>query len=700
MKSIRNKLLKKTLTLVLFSILMCAFIAVFVEYKCYDFTMHLFFETSALSTELSVEKLTEMSIANASEKAYSYSHRIKQEVDSISLLVDMTAINISYIYSNPQNYTELEYDHPSEAIQGADCIQWMLPEGVSFEGSRKREIYLLGNMESYFRSVLDKYPNVLSIYFTSISGVSIDCDDTAQYKPQYYDGRKTEWYTYSHDNKQTYISDPYMDSFGRGVVITIAVPVFNSEGAFIGSCGLDIMTERMERGLSRLQDEGLYAALISKDGVICSPEGTREKAENLLVFKDGSGKTIHELIYENRRGVAESFDGEDEVFCAYCPARVSDWMTVVVFSKDDLFEQTQELHERLYDDFLDGLKSLTTILDNGFMVWFMCTLLLVAVTVLITHRFSGIISDPIIKLSRSVEKVGSGDLDYTADIKTGDEIQSLSENMEKMTVSLKEYIENNTRLSAEKERITTELSLAAKIQTDMLPSVFPPFPERKEFDLFASMYPAKEVGGDFYDFFLKDEDHLALVIADVSGKGVPAAMIMMSSKILIYNCTFLSDDPAEILRTVNERLCVNNPHGMFVTVWLGILEISTGKLTCSNAGHEYPALRRKNGEFELIKDKHGMFIGVRKGKKYTNYDIMLEKGDTLFVYTDGVPEATDSDSTLFGEHRMISALNKDRSSELKELLTNVKTSVDEFVGDAPQFDDLTMLTLSYYGGDP
>ena len=207
------------------------------------------------------------------------------------------------------------------------------------------------------------------------------------------------------------------------------------------------------------------------------------------------------------------------------------------------------------------------------------------------------------------------------------------------------------------------------------------------------MTPAKEVGGDFYDFFLIDEEHLALVIADVSGKGVPAALFMMVSKILIANFTMLGYSPKEILEKTNTQICMSNGEDMFVTVWLGIMEIATGRVVAANAGHEYPAIKQTNGSFELLKDKHGFVIGGMEGVRYTEYDFVLEKGATLFVYTDGVPEATNADNELFGTDRMLEALNKHKDVSPQEILNGVKRSVDVFVGTAPQFDDLTMLSV-------
>jgi serine phosphatase RsbU (regulator of sigma subunit) len=257
-------------------------------------------------------------------------------------------------------------------------------------------------------------------------------------------------------------------------------------------------------------------------------------------------------------------------------------------------------------------------------------------------------------------------------------------------------LEKRHQEEKEKERFATELHMANRIQTSMLPHDFPPFPDRREFDIYASMDPAKEVGGDFYDFFLINEDHLCLVIADVSGKGIPAALFMMTSKVILQSCAMLGQSAAEILRKTNEALCSGNQAEMFVTVWLGILEISSGKITAANAGHEYPALM-KDGRFSLLKDKHGFVIGGMEGAKYREYEIQLEPGDKLFVYTDGVPEATDAEEAMFGTDRMLEALNEAPEATPRQILKNVRSATDRFVKDAEQFDDLTMLCIEYRG---
>ena len=284
-------------------------------------------------------------------------------------------------------------------------------------------------------------------------------------------------------------------------------------------------------------------------------------------------------------------------------------------------------------------------------------------------------------------------------VRTRDEIGLLAGSIDRMEERIVRYVEDLTKATAEKERFAAELELATRIQTSMLPNIFPPFPEKKDIDLYASMDPAKEVGGDFYDFFFVDDDHLCLVIADVSGKGVPAALFMMSSKIILADYAKMGKSPAEILTAANQNICAGSHENMFVTVWLGILELSTGRLTAANAGHEYPALLQPEGSFELFKDRHGLVLGGFSGIRYREYTLDLKPGYRLFVYTDGVPEATDQDGQLFGTDRMLEALNRKPDASPQELLQEVRNAVDAFVRDAEQFDDLTMLCIEYRGTD-
>ena len=280
-------------------------------------------------------------------------------------------------------------------------------------------------------------------------------------------------------------------------------------------------------------------------------------------------------------------------------------------------------------------------------------------------------------------------------IKQRNEFGVLADDVSHMVVEIDRHTAEITKLSGERERVATELSLASNIQAGVLPT---DFPTRKDFELYASMTPAKEVGGDLYDFFDIDETHVGLVIGDVSGKGIPASLFMMISKLLIqeYGKTELS--PARVLTNANKTLCANNTNDMFVTVWFGILDLETGKIKAASAGHEFPIMKNPDGDFEIVKDRHGFVLGAMELSRYKEYEIELKPGGgTLLVYTDGAAEATNAENELFGTDRMIEALNEHPGDHPKEVVDHLTEAINAFVGDAPQFDDLTMLCVRYNG---
>lgn len=300
------------------------------------------------------------------------------------------------------------------------------------------------------------------------------------------------------------------------------------------------------------------------------------------------------------------------------------------------------------------------------------------------------------------DKVGSPEEETSyfseLDIRTRDELQDLWQSMTDMEQDMNDTMHRLRAVTAEQERMEAELSIAAQIQEGMLPRQFPAFPERREFDIYASMTPAKEVGGDLYDFFLLDEEHLAMLIADVSGKGISAALFMVNAKALLKNQIILSgDNVLEICEKVNDRLAEQNEAMLFVTVWLGVLHIPTGKVVYVNAGHEYPAVYRTGGSFTVEKDVHSGPMAAMENMKFRSGTITLQPGDTLFCYTDGVTEATNGEQKLFGTERMLQALNREPDAGPQKLDENVLAAIADFVGEEPQFDDTTILSLKYFG---
>lgn len=340
-------------------------------------------------------------------------------------------------------------------------------------------------------------------------------------------------------------------------------------------------------------------------------------------------------------------------------------------------------------DFLYTLTAITSIMA-------------LVMILLIVFLMNKAMLNPINKLSLATGSFVSGKKENDGDseisklsIKTGDEIENLAESIKKMEKDLNTYITELTVVTSEKERIGAELDVATHIQSSMLPCLFPAFPERQEFDVHASMTPAKEVGGDFYDFFMVDDRHLAIVMADVSGKGVPAALFMVIAKTLIKDHTTPERDLGEVFTKVNNLLCESNSEGLFVTAFEGVLDLVTGEFNFVNAGHEPPYICKKGENFEVHKIKAGFVLAGMEEMRYKSGSIMLEEGDKIFQYTDGVTEATNLSNELFGSGRLNKVLNDNSEKTPGEILEAVKRNIDEFVGEANQFDDITMLCLEY-----
>ncbi len=340
----------------------------------------------------------------------------------------------------------------------------------------------------------------------------------------------------------------------------------------------------------------------------------------------------------------------------------------------------------------------TFILNSALFIIVLIILTIIA-SMFMTRKF---ITKPIKQLSDSATGFAKNDVFAKEDVikhpvQSNDEIGDLYQDIQSMQMRIIDSADKLERITSERERVKTELRMASDIQNSMLPSEFPPFPDRNEFELYANMDPAKEVGGDFYDFFLIDDNHLCILIADVSGKGVPASLFMMSSKILIKYRAESGGSPGEILTDVNCEISKGNKSFMFVTVWMGILDIASGVITYANAGHEPPAIMTGNGKFAISKEKHGALLGAFGKEVYTDNELQLESGDTIFLYTDGVVEANNSIGDMYEMERLENALNKVPYKSPEDVINGVREDVNEFVNGAEQFDDITMLCLKYIG---
>ncbi len=551
------------------------------------------------------------------------------------------------------------------------------------------------------------YSGIGATYFCLDStGVDV-LADTLTTKMVEYDAREKTWYKEAKKLKkgEVYWTKPVMDGSGRGIALICAMPVYVGDELIgvAGSGGLidnirDFVQETTIGAegyafLVNIEDDETVS-LITNANLDPNTEIEFSK-DNLLKSPNNNLSVVLQKVLLEQNGVDEITLDNERVFIAYQPLSITNWAMLAVIGLDDavivepiktLTENISTISKKAGEDF--NVKIMFLFLILGIFI-----VVIVVAILYVSVKFSDKITKPILSLKASMGEIALGNLDVKININTGDEIEELGQSANRMALDLKDYIQNLAAVTAEKERIGAELDVAKRIQASMLPCIFPPFPDRPEFDIYATMTPAKEVGGDFYDFFLIDDNHLGLVMADVSGKGVPAALFMVVAKTLLKNCAQTGLSPKNILEKVNNQLCENNEAQMFVTVWLGKLDISTGKLTVGNAGHEHPVVKKAQGDYEIIKAKNGFVLAGMEDLKYSEYEIQLDPGDKLYLYTDGVPEATDKNNELYGNDRMLWALNRYKDFSSYEMLLHIKEDIDTFVGTAPQFDDITMLAL-------
>ncbi len=612
------------------------------------------------------------------------------------------------LYASPADHLPSAYSpvHLSEAPDTLSA-RYMFSAGTEETAALYEELNLISNMEEIFAPVM-KYNSrfIDNLYVGTASGIFYQYTDNNVFLENYVVTQR-HWYVSSTSSPDEVMwKETEIDSYGRPC-ITASVAVKDPEGKIVAVVAADVNFEQM---MSNVIGSGLGETgttfILGKTGDLLAYSAFMEdvEAHNGLynAFEDhfADPESVRVKIDDCAYGHGEAFHAELDGKAVYMTAREipsTGWLLCTAINAQEITEPIGKITSQSDTLFAGARKEMTDEFKTQILNAILAILAIALIAAVIVYFISRTISKPIIRLTDTVKNTGEGDFDRKSDIDTRDEIGDLARGFNKMQDNLKRYTENLKTVTADKERIGAELNVATQIQANMLPRIFPPFPQKKEIDLFASMTPAKEVGGDFYDFFLVDDDHLALVMADVSGKGVPAALFMMVTKILIKERTLSGDTPGRILAVVNDRICANNDADMFVTVWLGILEISTGVITAANAGHDDPAVYRAGGEFSVVKNRHGPVIGAMGGIVYRDYTIALQPGDKLFLYTDGVPEATDADEKMFTLDGMLEALNGAKDLPPQEILGAVWDSVNAFVGSAPQFDDLTMLCIWYRG---
>jgi len=495
-----------------------------------------------------------------------------------------------------------------------------------------------------------------------------------------------DWYQLPKELGKPYWTEPYFDEQGGEVLmVTYSVPFYRVKDevlTFTGVVTADISLDWLHEQLSSLKlYENGYPVLYSQNGtVIYHPDTTLVANETIFSyaeqFNDERLWSIGRRMIEGQSGIVEysSNYSTREIFFLFMPLSFGNWSVGLLLPKEEM------------------LSSLTEVTRNTVIISLLGFLILALAIINITRR----VAKPIIALSSATREIAKGNLDAEIPEYTDrDEIGQLTEAFCQMEISLKTYIDELTSTTISKERIESELRIASEIQMGILPKLFPAFPERPEFDVYATIAPAKEVGGDLYDFFFIDDDHFCFLIGDVSGKGVPAAFFMAVTKTMLNIVSEQKKDPGKILIKVNDDLAKDNEACMFVTLFLGVIDIRSGMVRYASAGHNPPVLLKKNEEPVWLPVPREPVAGAMEGMPYTTHEVSMAHGDTLFLYTDGVTEAMNEAEEFYGDQKLLDLLKEKRVTTSQELVQVVETSVAEFAGEAEQADDITMLALQY-----
>jgi sigma-B regulation protein RsbU (phosphoserine phosphatase) len=665
-------------------------------------------QSSAQLGEFAIKNSSLFLEQEASEKLMAKAKSRAMILDERLLSIEKDATYFAHyateIYKKAGKLPPAPVPYSSSENTGKLTLQLRSVNGKADYPRIKKEVELLGNIATAYKSNRDDMDVMtVAIFIGTESGFMISYSPFSNDRHQILDPRGRPWYVGAKESNDNFWTAPYIDMVSGKLVITCAHPVEGVNGEFAGVTGIDVIIDDLNNEIVNI-DVGKhgYAFIVDSERTLISAGGfeahERKIYERLKEHWD-SAQEYTDLITRMASG-KEGFERipapAGERFIAYSPIPATGWSLAIVQPVSEIMGLVTENSmaiEKMTDETLSAIHNMIRNILVNFLIVIAFAVLVITY---IADRMANKFIKPIITLEECFERIANGELDTRVELKTGDEIERLGVSVNAMARELKEYIGNLQTVTAEKERIGAELDVARKIQASMLPCVFPPFPHRSEFDIYASMLPAKEVGGDFYDFFFIDENTLAVVMADVSGKGVPAALFMVIAKTLIKNTALSGKSPEVVFGIVNNMLCENNDAGMFVTAFMGYLDIETGKFTYVNAGHTPPVLRL-NGRFELLKMKPGFVLAGLESTRFKQDEITLQKGDELFLYTDGVTEAMNNEKTLFGEVRLIKAMNNYGSLPVKEFIVSIKLVIDDFAEGVEQADDITVLALRYRG---
>ncbi|MDR2044813.1 MAG: SpoIIE family protein phosphatase [Clostridium sp.] len=659
------------------------------------------------SRDALIRRIRDEMSATVSDKAALTNEKLKAIQDHTRIV----AAYVSRLYAEPHSFLPRMLDYLQPGQENTSIAHIRTAPGVDY-ADIAGELSLLGNAQDVLGQYLLTKIGATASYIGTESGFFVTVDTRAGVPNRRdYDARTRDWYIGAKEEGGLFWTDVFADASGRGAAVSCAMPIYAPNGTLKAVAGTGAILNDVSRIIAGVDlGETGYAFLLNGDGqIFLTPKGIELDQNGQIIVRDllsdvdEAVRGLGRAMIAGESGIREfMLDGRD-VYVAYCPVQMMGWSMGLVMPAEEVITPAIVMEDKILALKDDTAAEISANIATAVGLLICVSAAAAVLAAVLSLYFAEGLTKPIMELTKSVGEIADGNFELTIDIKSSDEIGRLASCVNSMSGDLRSYIANLTKVTADKERIATELNVATKIQESMLPHVFPAFPERQEFDVYASMRPAKEVGGDFYDFFFVDGNIqggnlLAMVIADVSGKGVPAALFMVIAKTLIRNNAQYGRSPQEVFQAVNSLLCENNDAGMFVTAFMGYLNLTTGEFTYVNAGHN-PPLATKEGKFRYLEIKPDFVLAGIEGFSYRQDSMTLERGDTLYLYTDGVTEAVNRTEELFGEPRLLDTVNRHTAAQLKELTVAVRQEIDRFADGAQQADDITMLALKFFGKD-
>ncbi len=693
----KNMKFATKLLLVVLSISLVAMIAVAVI--AYNELLKLSSYSQDVNTQLGFLASTQSQDALISQ-AESYLSRLStsqaEGCDQSLIMIEDDVVKLAgymtRIYEKPENFQGLVLPRPDETEMGVASGKMMTAKSAVPGEALEAEKKLSSNADFMFASVFDANDMLSNAYFGTESGISYRYSRSNAFNPD-FDPRERPWYQGAMEAEGPIWLGTYVDSYGA-IGTTCAMAYKNAQGEKVGVVAADISLLTMVEDILKVRiGETGYAFLLDGQGnYLAHPNYDQLDMVALTAQADDYKEVLGDMA-KGLSGVKAANIDDVNRYVAYAPLDTTGWSLGIIVDKDEVIRDALKMKEAIDGEAL-AVKDQIRDMLNSVLVSFLILLCVSIVAVMcLSFLMASSVTRPIRTLTRGVELVGQGNLDQKIAIDSNDEIGKLAKTFNAMTDNLKSHINHLHKVTAEKQRITTELEVAHKIQSTLLPCTFPAYPDRSEFDIYASMEPAKEVGGDFYDFFLVGEKTLAVVIADVSGKGVAAALFMVIARTMIKNSVQTGLSPAQVFEQVNNLLCENNEAGMFVTALMGYLDIDSGHFRYVNAGHNPPLIRRAHGSFAMLPVKPGFVLAGMEGIRYREMETTLGSGDELFLYTDGVTEAVNPREELFGDRRLLDAANACPRGDVTGMLPRIRKAIDAFADGAEQADDITMLAV-------